>query len=90
MKKSAAGTRRISPLKSALILLTVIGGTVALGALYLARVVPGMDAEMSGAGTTAMVLAVLFSFVVGGGLMALIFFSNRRGYDDNLARREDK
>ena len=40
---------------------------------------------MSGAGATAMVLGVLFGLVVGGGLMALIFFSGRRGCGDNLA-----
>ncbi len=30
----------------------------------------------------ALVLGVLFSLVVGCGLMALMFYSSRRGYDD--------
>lgn len=34
------------------------------------------------AGWLAMALGVLFSLALGIGLMALVFFSNRRGYDD--------
>ena len=30
----------------------------------------------------AMIGGVLFSIVVGGGLMALLFYSHRHGYDD--------
>ena len=38
--------------------------------------------EMSLAGYLAMALGVLFSLALGVGLMALVFFSNRRGYDE--------
>jgi hypothetical protein len=38
--------------------------------------------EISLAGWLAMGLGVLFSLALGIGLMALVFFSNRRGYDD--------
>ncbi|HEY1798257.1 MAG TPA: hypothetical protein VGG57_19235 [Stellaceae bacterium] len=38
--------------------------------------------EISLAGWVAMGLGVLFSLALGVGLMALVFFSNRRGYDD--------
>jgi hypothetical protein len=38
--------------------------------------------EISLAGWLAMALGVLFSLALGIGLMALVFFSNRRGYDD--------
>jgi hypothetical protein len=31
---------------------------------------------------TALILGVVFSCLVGFGLMGLIFFSNRRGYDE--------
>jgi hypothetical protein len=34
------------------------------------------------AGYVAMGLGILFSLVVGIGLMALIFYSHRHGYDD--------
>lgn len=38
--------------------------------------------EISLAGWLAMALGALFSLALGIGLMALVFFSNRRGYDD--------
>jgi hypothetical protein len=38
--------------------------------------------EVSTAGYVAMVAGVLFSLVVGCGLMALIFYSSRSGYDE--------
>ena len=33
-------------------------------------------------GYVAIAGGVLFSLLVGGGLMALVFYSNRHGYDD--------
>ena len=33
-------------------------------------------------GYAAIVGGVLFSLLVGGGLMALVFYSNRHGYDE--------
>jgi hypothetical protein len=33
-------------------------------------------------GYVAIAGGVLFSLLVGGGLMALVFYSHRRGYDD--------
>jgi hypothetical protein len=38
--------------------------------------------EISPMGWLALALGVLFSLALGVGLMALVFFSNRRGYDD--------
>lgn len=37
---------------------------------------------MPTAGYVAMALGVIFSLVVGCGLMALLFYSSRHGYDD--------
>jgi hypothetical protein len=37
---------------------------------------------VSGPGRFAMLFGVLFTIVVGAGLMGLIFYSSRRGYDD--------
>ena len=37
---------------------------------------------MSGAGVTALILGGIGTLALGGGLMALVFFSSRRGYDD--------
>lgn len=37
---------------------------------------------MPTSGYVAMALGTLFSLVIGIGLMALVFYSHRRGYDD--------
>ncbi|GGE45198.1 hypothetical protein GCM10011367_19970 [Marinicauda pacifica] len=41
-----------------------------------------IDATMSVHGWIALILGVILSLLIGGGLMALVFFSSRRGYDD--------
>jgi hypothetical protein len=42
--------------------------------------------QISGAGWAAMILGVVATLAVGIGLMALVFISSRRGYDE-LDRR---
>lgn len=42
----------------------------------------GGDTEMSGAGWTAMVIGIVVTLAVGIGLMALVFYSSRHGYDE--------
>ena len=78
--------------KAALIL-----GTILLVGAIVAAIVPmwvmtsGMG--ISSAGWGAVVLMIVFCFAVGGGLMFLIFFSSRRGYDDaahHVATRRDR
>jgi hypothetical protein len=39
------------------------------------------NAQISNTGMTALILGVVFSMLVGGGLMALVFYSSRKGYD---------
>ena len=39
---------------------------------------------MPAAGYVAMTLGIVFSLVVGCGLMALLFYSSRHGYDEPL------
>jgi len=41
-----------------------------------------VDVEMSVHGYIAMILGIIFSLVVGCGLMGLMFYSSRHGYDD--------
>lgn len=41
------------------------------------------DTEISTAGMIAMIAGVLVAFLLGAGLMALVFISNRRGWDDH-------
>jgi lipid-binding SYLF domain-containing protein len=42
----------------------------------------GKDAEVPTSAYVAMAFGVIVSLAVGFGLMALLFFSNRRGYDE--------
>jgi hypothetical protein len=62
-------------------------GVVLLLAAIAAAIIPMWVAtagiELSGHGAAAVLLTVLFSFAVGGGLMFLIFYSARKGYDDS-------
>jgi len=54
-------------------------------ALYVWMAIDGppMPAE----GYVAMWLGILFSLGIGCGLMALVFYSSRRGYDDAVGGR---
>ena len=45
------------------------------------------DSDISGAGWVAMGLGVIVTLALGVGLMALVFISNRRGYDE-IGRRD--
>ena len=40
------------------------------------------DVDMPASGYVAMWLGVVFSVVVGAGLMGLVFYSSRKGYDE--------
>lgn len=61
-----------------IVLLALLGG--ALWSMF--AVWTRIDATMSGHGWVALALGVFFSLAVGIGLMGLMFFSSRRGYDE--------
>jgi hypothetical protein len=42
------------------------------------------DSEMTVNGYIALALGALGTVALGGGLMALVFYSHRRGYDDDV------
>jgi len=44
------------------------------------------DVAISWRGLLAMGLGIAFSLALGIGLMALVYFSNKRGYDDEAGR----
>jgi hypothetical protein len=46
------------------------------------------DGGMPASGYIAMTLGILFSVVIGCGLMLLVFYSSRHGYDE-AAHRQD-
>lgn len=52
----------------------------------------GAGGGMNGNGVAALVIGGIGSLILGGGLMALVFFSSRRGYDDaaDLKNRPDE
>ena len=52
--------------------------------LWMAVDAPDMPAGLY----VAMVLGVIFSVAVGAGLMALVFYSSRRGYDERASGRD--
>ncbi|WP_298881361.1 hypothetical protein [uncultured Bradyrhizobium sp.] len=59
-----------------------------LSALLLAACILGYlgwtstDTKVPEAGYVALVIGVVFSLLVGAGLMALVFYSSRKGYDE--------
>lgn len=50
----------------------------------------GPDVQVSGHGYIAMALGIFFSLVVGVGLMTLVFYSSRAGYDEPVRRVEER
>jgi len=47
------------------------------------------DVNISGHGWLALSLGAVATFLVGTGLMALVFFSSRRGFDERANRPDD-
>ena len=47
------------------------------------------EVEMSVHGYVAMTLGIVFTLLVGCGLMALMFYSSRSGYDDRVSDLSD-
>jgi hypothetical protein len=80
--KLAAGRRRgtkvVKALSLALFWLAMLGAA-AFGTWAVWRELDGI--EMEAAGWIALGLGAFFSLAVGGGLMALVFHSSRKGHD---------
>jgi len=55
---------------------------VASGVIGYLGWMSGGDADVPTSGYVAMAFGVIFSLAVGIGLMTLIFFSSRKGYDE--------
>lgn len=63
-------------------LIVALAAILVLAILWAIYAWNSVDVEMSVHGYVAMILGIIFSLVVGCGLMALVFYSNRRGYDE--------
>ncbi|BBK41381.1 hypothetical protein STVA_14010 [Allostella vacuolata] len=73
-----------------LLLPSLLMGLLAIAALAAAAIWSGMDDIRLGVhGWIALGLGVFFTLAIGGGLMALVFFSSRRGYDETVATQRD-
>ena len=72
-----------SRMKIFLISVTLAGLLAAAGAFAL---VDWSDTTVSIHGFLAMALGVGFTILIGGGLMALVFYSNRKGHDVGFKR----
>jgi hypothetical protein len=67
----------------------IAGAVVLVIGVFIAVQWTGIgDSEISGAGWLAMGLGVVITLALGIGLMALVFISSRRGYDE-IGRRDD-
>jgi hypothetical protein len=76
------------PQRSKWTVLAIAAAAVACVAAFVAALWAELgDAEMSAAGWAAMLLGMVVTLGLGFGLMALVFYSNRRGYDDEAGPR---
>ena len=68
----------------------VVAAVIALAAVigWDWSVFATIGTSMPVSGWVALVLGVGFTILVGGGLMFLVFYSSRHGYDDAVGRRE--
>jgi len=57
-------------------------GILALSIMFMVSAWTHTNAQMSVHGWIALSLGVFFSLLIGCGLMALVFYSSRRGYDE--------
>ena len=72
----------------AFLLIVVLGSILAV---VLFGTLTSWDASaMSIHGWIALGLGTVLSLVIGGGLMALVFYSARKGYDDRIEVDQDE
>jgi hypothetical protein len=92
LKVMAAGspTTRGTFVKTALIAVPLLAMLVAAGWIAARAWISISGPPLPVAGYVAMALGIGFSLVVGCGLMALLFYSNRHGYDEPYRAEDDE
>lgn len=79
----AMSTQEPKPLRPLPLLVGALGTILVVAVAMAVGVMRGMgDVGMSGHGWAAMALGIGFTLGIGGGLMTLVFYSARHGYDD--------
>ncbi|GEP57285.1 hypothetical protein [Reyranella soli] len=71
----------------AIVTLVVCIGLGIVGIYYATTI--NSDIPLSDAGSVALIIGVTFSLILGIGLMALIFFSSRNGFDERSDVQSD-
>lgn len=69
-------------MKTLILILTLFGLLAAAVGVAIYVWVGMSDVELSTHGVIALILGVLVSLALGVGLMALVFYSHRKGHDD--------
>ena len=70
---------------------TILLALLAIAAMAAATIWNGMaDIRLGLHGWIALGLGVFFTLVIGGGLMALVFYSSRRGYDESAGGQQER
>jgi hypothetical protein len=77
--KILSGNRRVQTVLVIVLLLAILAGAVFVG--HYGWVSAG-DVTMPAWGWLMMGLGIFFTLLVGGGLMALVFYSGRAGFDE--------
>lgn len=69
------------------VLVAVLGTLFSVGIVWGLETwsIPDGQGGMSGHGYAALILGAFGTLALGAGLMALVFFSSRRGYDDAVS-----
>jgi hypothetical protein len=67
---------------SILLIAVLLGLLAATGVFAYYGLFHSHDAPLGVHGWTAMAIGIVFSLIVGIGLMALVFYSSRHGYDE--------
>lgn len=83
-------TRRSTLITTALFAVPLLAILVAAGWFAARAWITISGPSVPAAGYAAMALGVGFSLVVGCGLMALLFYSNRHGYDEPYQLDDDE
>jgi membrane protein YdbS with pleckstrin-like domain len=86
---SASSNPHLGSLAGRWIVLTVLLLLLVAAAIAYLGWMSGGDTDVPTSGYIAMAIGVIFSLVIGIGLMALLFYSSRKGYDEPAVLIED-